>query len=116
MSYLDLPGDIFSIIVWKKALNILQLCDPFFLLPYYTVYPFVLAISIVSSHVVLSPLYMCTESDNVTAIAIHRNVDTHGMGKVVGVGSSAHRKVTSSNTVRSRTDPVLPIVMLLDTP
>ena len=72
LGYLDLPRDILPIIVWKKALNVLQLCDPFFLLPYYPVYPFVLAISIVSSHVVLSPLYMCTESDNVTPIAIHR--------------------------------------------
>ena len=42
--------------------------------------------------------------------------------KVVEVGSSANSKVTSSNTLRSRTDPVLPaaipsyIVMLLDTP
>jgi len=42
--------------------------------------------------------------------------------KVVGVGSSAYRKVTSRNVVRSKTDPVLPaaipsyIVMLLDTP
>ena len=42
--------------------------------------------------------------------------------KVVGVGRSANSKVTSSNALRSRTDPVLPaaiptyIVILLDSP
>ena len=56
------------------------MCDPFFLFPYYTVYPCVLATSIVSSHVALSPLHMGTQSDNETLIAIHRYVGTLGTG------------------------------------
>jgi len=45
---------------------------------------------------------MYRQSDKVTLIDIHRNVDTHGMGKVVGVGSSAHRKVTAKRPAARR--------------